>query len=171
MRRRNSYLFERIELLAIEACVHYKMNDKKKAFSVFAEAYETALPNGILMPFIELGKDMRTLTASAQKESDCKIPKEWLELVYRKATSYSKRQAHIRTEYKKANNIEDDFVLSPREMQILRDLSHGLTRAEIAVNRDLSMNTVKTILNTIYSKAGATNLPDLIRIALERKMI
>jgi LuxR family transcriptional regulator, maltose regulon positive regulatory protein len=171
MRRRNSYLFERIELLAIEACIYYKMNDKKKAFSIFMEAYETALPNGILMPFIELGKDMRTLTASALKESECKIPGEWLELVYRKATSYSKRQAHISIEYKKANDIEEDFVLSPREMQILSDLSHGLTRAEIAVNRDLSVNTVKTIINMIYSKAGATNLPDLIRIALERKII
>jgi len=171
MKRRESFLYERIELLAMEACIHYKTGNKKKACAIFLEAYQKALPNGILMPFIELGKDMRTLTASALKESNCKIPGEWLELVYRKAASYSKRQAHISSEYKKANRIAEDFVLSPREIQILSDLSHGLTRAEIAVNHGLSINTVKMMINMIYSKAGAENLPNLIRIALERKMI
>ena len=171
MRKRESNLFERIELLAMEACIHYKMSNKKKAFSVFLEAYQNALPNGILIPFIELGKDMRTLTASALKETNCKIPGAWLELVYRKASSYSKRQAHISSEYKIVNSIAKDFALTQREMQILSDLSHGLTRAEIAANLGLSINTIKMIINKIYLKANAENLPDLLRIVLERKMI
>jgi DNA-binding NarL/FixJ family response regulator len=67
--------------------------------------------------------------------------------------------------------MADDLILSPREAEILTDLSHGLTRVEIAVSRNLSINTVKMIINMIYSKAGAENLADLIRIAVERKMI
>ena len=53
----------------------------------------------------------------------------------------------------------------------MADLSHGLSRSEIAANRDLSINTVKMAINTIYSKLGARNLADLIRIAVERKII
>jgi DNA-binding NarL/FixJ family response regulator len=123
------------------------------------------------MPFIELGKDIRTLTASAMKEPSLKIPGPWLESVNRKAASYAKRQAHISARYKQANRLVDSIVLSPREAEILTDLSHGLTRAEIAASRGLSINTVKMIINMIYAKAGAENLADLIRIAVEHKMI
>ncbi|MCL1930840.1 MAG: hypothetical protein FWF55_03435, partial [Treponema sp.] len=53
VRQREEILFGRVAMLAMEACVHYKMNEKKKAFAVLSEAYEKASPNGILMPFVE----------------------------------------------------------------------------------------------------------------------
>jgi LuxR family maltose regulon positive regulatory protein len=171
MKQRESYLFGRIEMLAIEACVHYKMKDKEKAFAVLSEAYQTALTNNIVMPFIELGKDMRTLTNFALKEANSGIPKPWLENINRKAASYAKRQAHVVIEYKKAEGIIDGVVFSPRETDILTDLSHGLSRVEIAASRNLSVNTVKMVINSVYMKAGAENLADLIRIAVERKLI
>jgi len=171
MKRRESCLFGRIEMLAMEACIHYKMKDKEKAFSVFLEAYENALPNGILMPFIELGKDMRTLTAVAQKKPGGKIPKPWLEDVNRRSASYAKRRTHVIAEYRKAYGINDGIVLSPREAEILADLSHGLSRVEIANSRSLSVNTVKMVINMLYTKVGAENLADLIRIAVEQKLI
>ena len=176
MKQRESVLFGRVEMLAIEACVHYLTKDKRKAFAALSKAYEAASPNKILMPFIELGKDMRTLTASALKESSgpegtlC-IPKAWLENINRKAASYAKRQTQVISAYKQANRMEDSIVLSPRETDILRDLSHGLSRAEIANNRNLSINTIKMVINNIYAKTGAENTADLIRIAAERRMI
>jgi len=171
MKRRESFLFERIEMLAMEACIQYKIKNKRKAFSIFFEAYENALPNGILMPFIELGKDMRTLTAVALKQPGGKIPKPWLEDVNRRAASYAKRRTHVIAEYKKAYGITDGIVFSPREAEILSDLSHGLSRVEIATNRNLSVNTVKMVINMLYTKVGAENLADLIRIAVEQKLI
>jgi LuxR family maltose regulon positive regulatory protein len=171
MRHRESFLLGRIEMLALEACVHYRQKDKNKAFVILQKAYETASPNNIIMPFIELGKDMRTLTTSVMKEQKSQIPVEWLQNINRKAAAYAKRQVHIIAMYRQANRIKDSLVLSPRETEILSDLSHGLTRAEIAVNRNLSINTVKMVINNIYSKAGAENTADLIRIAMERKII
>jgi LuxR family maltose regulon positive regulatory protein len=172
MKQRESFLFGRVEMLAIEACVHYKMKDKRKAFAALSEAYETASPNEIVMPFIELGKDMRTLTSSALKElPKGSIPHPWLENVNRKAATYAKRQAHVISEYNQANHIAEKIALSPREMEILTDLSHGLSRMEIAATRNLSINTVKMVINNIYTKLGAENIADLIRIAVERKMI
>ena len=171
MKQRESYLYGRVVLQAMEACVHYKMKDKGKAFAALTEAYNMASPNNIIMPFIEMGKVMRSLTASVLKEPKSGIPRPWIETVNRKAASYAKRQAHVIWEYKQANRITDEIVLSPRETEILTDLSHGLSRAEIAESRNLSINTVKMVINNIYSKAGAENIADLIRIALERKLI
>jgi len=171
VKARESFLYERIEMLAIEACIHYIMKDKRKAFTVLEEAYKTALSNEIIMPFIEMGKDMRTLTSAALKEPDGKIPKSWLENINRKAASYAKRRTHIITEYKKAHGMANDIVFSPREGEVLADLSHGLSRPEIAANRRISVNTVKMVINMLYTKVGAENMADLIRIAVERKLI
>jgi LuxR family maltose regulon positive regulatory protein len=176
-KQREAILYGRIEMLAMEACIHYKMKDKTLAFAALYEAYKTASPNDIFMPFIELGKDMRTLTASALKESSdgaqsvsC-IPQAWLEAVNRKSALYAKRRAHIIAEYKQANNMANGIAISPRESEILGELAHGLSRTEMAASRNLSVNAVKMVINNLYSKMGAENMADLIRIATERKMI
>ncbi|MCL2441823.1 MAG: LuxR C-terminal-related transcriptional regulator, partial [Treponema sp.] len=173
MRKRESYLYGRVEMLVIEACIHYKMKDRKKACSVLAEAYETAAPNDLLMPFIELGKDMRTLTAYVLKERIPKyaIPKTWLEYVNRKAASYAKHHGFVIAKYRQASGMSNDFIISPREKDILVDLSRGLSRTEIAANRNLSINTIKMVINNVYSKLGAESLADAIRVAIERKII
>jgi LuxR family maltose regulon positive regulatory protein len=171
MKQRESFLFGRIEMLAMEACIHYKMKDREKAYAALEEAYDNASCNDILMPFIELGKDMRTLTAFAQKEPNGKIPKTWLEDINRKSASYAKRLAHVTAQYKNAFGIASNVSISPRESEILTDLSHGLSRTEIAASRNLSINTVKMLINSIYMKLGAENLADAIRIASERKYI
>ena len=128
------------------------------------------------MPFIELGKDMRTLTNFALKEAGSfakngRIPRAWLEAINRKSASFAKRHAHFIAQYREANGVVDSVAISPRETDILTDLSHGLSRAEIASTRSLSINTVKMVINNLYSKLGAENMADLIRIAVERKMI
>ncbi|MCL2442533.1 MAG: LuxR C-terminal-related transcriptional regulator [Treponema sp.] len=171
MKQRESYLFGRLEMLAIEACIHYKMRNKEKACVILEEAYITALPNNLLMPFIELGKDMRSLSAYALKNTNEKIPKAWLEDINRKSTIYAKRLVHIIAEYKQAKGITDNVTISPREREILTDLSHGLSRAEIAASRNLSINTIKMLINSIYMKLGAENLADAIRIAAEQKFL
>ena len=170
-KKRESILFGRLEMLAMEACVHYRMKNKAEAFAVLHKAYEEAVSNGLVTPFVLLGKDMRTLTASALKEPDIAIPREWLEDVNSRAATYAKRRAHIIADYKQANRIEDGVAFSQRESEILTDLSHGLSRKEIALNHNLSVNTVKMIINAIYGKLGAENLADLIRIATEQKII
>lgn len=171
MKQRESFLFGRVEMLAMESCIHYKMKNKEKARAALAEAYETASPNSILLPFIELGKDMRTLTAFALKDPACNIPRYWLESVNRKSASYAKHRAHVVSEYKQAYHIEDDIAITPRESDVFVDLSHGLSRTEIASSRGLSVNTVKMVINNVYMKLGAENLADAIRIATERKII
>lgn len=170
MKSRESYLFGRIEMLAMEACIYYKMKDRQKAAAILKEAYDESEPNEILIPFIELGKDMRTLTSFILKKKDYDIPKTWLENINKKSASYAKRIAHVISEYKKANSISG-ITISQREKEVLSDLSHGLSRTEIASNRNLSINTVKMVINSLYMKLGAGNLADAIRIATEKKIV
>jgi LuxR family maltose regulon positive regulatory protein len=158
-------------MLAMEACIHYQMKNKKKAFAAFEEAYITASPNEIIMPFIEMGKDMRTLTSAMQKESGKVIPASWLDNINHKSATYAKRRSRIIAKYTNASSVKGSIVMSPRETEILNDISHGLSRAEIAVTRGLSINTVKMVISNIHFKLGAENLADLIRIAVEKKLI
>jgi LuxR family maltose regulon positive regulatory protein len=118
-----------------------------------------------------MGKDMRSLCSAALKEPECEIPAPWIEMIKSKSSSYAKRQSRIIAEYKKANNIKEEIAITARETDLLADLSHGLSRSEIAANRSLSVNTVKMVITSIYSKLGAENQADLIRIAVERKII
>jgi len=171
MKQRESILYGRIEMLAMEACVRYQMRDKKEAFAMLRRAYEAASPNQILTPFVELGKDMRTLTIAAMCEPDCGIESRWLETVNKKASLYARYQAMIVSKYKKNIDVSNWDALSPREAQVLHDLYNGLSHAAIATNQGLSISTVKMNINSIKSKLSAQNMTDIVRIACERKLV
>ena len=170
-RRLESVLYGRIELGAMEASTLFKTNDRVGAFSALRETYEIAQPNAILMPFICLGKDMRTLVAAAQQEQDCGIAKPWLEMVEHKSVTFGKRHMKFISDYRIANNLDGEVNLTSRELEVLRYMYHGLSRSEIAANMNLSISTVKHFINSIYDKLKARNLADALRIAIERKLV
>jgi LuxR family maltose regulon positive regulatory protein len=57
--------------------------------------------------------------------------------------------------------------LSRREKEVLTGLSQGFTRNEIAGLFSLSVNTVKSIIRSVYNKLGAVNRADAVRIATQ----
>jgi DNA-binding NarL/FixJ family response regulator len=67
---------------------------------------------------------------------------------------------------------EDEFVkrfkLSPRELQIIVLMKHGLSAPEIAQRLFLSEETVKTHRKNIYYKLDINNVAELIRFANEQ---
>jgi len=164
-------LLGRIVYKVLRALTLYHLKRKKEAISVLAEAYQIAEPNRIVVPFTQYSKDMRTLTAAALKDDNCHIPKVWLEDINRRASAFAKRKAHLISEYNAANHTEKEISLTKREIAILADLSHGLSRAEIAASQRISVNTVKMVINIIYEKLRVTSLPDAIRVAVDRKII
>jgi LuxR family maltose regulon positive regulatory protein len=174
LKQRESILYGRVETLAMEACVRYQMKNKSAAWSALREAYENAAPNDIVMPFIELSKDMRTLTTSAlslteDPETDMGIPRAWLESIRHKATSYAKNQSMFITEHNLYNSNKK--TLSAREQDVLSDLYHGFSQSEIANKRSLSVNTVKMVTKCIYDKLHVHKISDLIRIAAEQGLV
>jgi DNA-binding CsgD family transcriptional regulator len=114
---------------------------------------------------------MRTLTNAVKKSGSDKIPDEWLTDINRRSALYAKHMGKIISDYHTDNGLSGDINLSVREASVLTDLSSGLSRSEIAVGANLSINTVKTVINMIYLKLDAQNTADAVRIALERKLI
>ena len=165
------FLFGELPRCLFSAVARLHIGDEEGALADFERAYRASFSGEFEMPFIELGKHMQELAALAARQADCAIDKAWLELLGPKAAIYVKQSAFIARLYKKEQGICEAVKLTEREQEILNDLYHGLSRAEIAANRYLSINTVKTILQTLYQKLGAENNVDAVRIALETGLL
>jgi LuxR family maltose regulon positive regulatory protein len=164
-----AFVMGKITLLTLESVCHYQLRDKKEAYRVLEEAYTLAEPNGLYMPFTELGKDMRTLTSAVLKDRATAIPRDRLEKIRNNASAYAKKLFVVAEQYnpsisrRTAGSIA--VSLSPRESDVLTGLSHGLTQEEIAEASNISLNTVKSVIRNIYNKLGALNRADAVRIA------
>ena len=169
--KRPAIIFDKIDLLVLDALSLYRLNRYGEAIAMFSEAYHLTESNGIIVPFIQYANDMRTFTAAALRDADCRIPRKWLEDITHKSSALAKRKAKMISEYKKANDIEEETQLTERETKILEDLSRGVSRIEVAAGQNVSVNTVKLATNIIYNKLGANSLADAVRIAAKRKII
>jgi two-component system response regulator NreC len=61
--------------------------------------------------------------------------------------------------------------LTAREAEVLRLIALGHTNAEIAAGLSLSIRTVESHRKHIQQKLGLTARPDLVRYALQQKLI
>ncbi|MDR2134548.1 MAG: LuxR C-terminal-related transcriptional regulator [Treponema sp.] len=171
---RLAFVLGKIEKKVLEAVCYYQLRNKKAAFAALEKAYSLARPNALYMPFIELGKNMRTLAGAALKEKTTAIPPAWLEKVCRNASAYAKKLFAVTECYRQseqAGKAPNPAVLSRREMEVLTGLSQGLTREEIAGLSSISVNTVKSVIRSVYNKLGAVNRADAIRIATSRGLV
>ncbi|MDR2452910.1 MAG: LuxR C-terminal-related transcriptional regulator [Candidatus Accumulibacter sp.] len=170
-REMKRYLFGRIYVKTREALCCYHIKERDRALAALREAWEISHANEIVSAFVELGKDMRTLVAAALRDGNTGIPRDWLENIHRRSATFAKRQQIVIAAYRKANHLGDEIRLSPRETEVLTDLYQGLSRSETALAHNLSINTVKLVINTLYAKLNANNVSDLVRIAGEKRLI
>ena len=161
------FIFGDIEMKVLEALSLYRLKDKEASYKSLEIAYNLSASLGIIMPFIEYGSDMRTLTESALRDKAKNLPPEWLTKIHLTSRIYSKNIFPIIKEYAKINENK----LSGREKDVLIHLSQGLTGKEMAASLSISPNTVKTILKSIYNKLGTDNMAEAVRIASESKII
>ncbi|MDR1059096.1 MAG: LuxR C-terminal-related transcriptional regulator [Treponema sp.] len=165
-------LLGRLGMNILEAVCLYHNGDREESFRTLEAAYSLAAPNSFDLPFVELGKDMRTLTGAALQDGSLAIPRDWLEKIQRSASAYAKKLFALSEQYGPAAKGRRHFDqspgvrLSPREQKILTGLSQGLTRNELAEDNAISINTVKSVIRSLYNKMGAINQADAIRIAV-----
>jgi LuxR family maltose regulon positive regulatory protein len=161
------FILGRISMKALEAVCRYHLKEKRAAFAVLKEVWTLASPNAFFMPFTELGKDMRALSDGALKDGASGLPRDWLEAVRRNAANYARKLFATAEQSRPDQNRGEagEISLSRRELLVLTDLSQGMTQEEIAGHSSLSVNTVKSVIRSIYNKLGALNRADAIRIA------
>jgi LuxR family maltose regulon positive regulatory protein len=152
----------------LEALCRYQIQDKDGAYKALEIAWNLARPEELTMPFIEMGKNMRTLIEGALRDGFTGIPTAQLEDLRKNASAYAKKLFTISEKYRESRggpSASAGPVLSRRELEVLKGLSQGFTREEIAQVSSISVNTVKSAIRNVYSKLGALNRADAVRIA------
>jgi LuxR family maltose regulon positive regulatory protein len=172
------FLFSIITAKALEAVCLYQNHDKDGAFAALEQAYRLAASNGLDMPFIEMGKYMRSLAEAALKDGEAPgIPRDWLEKIRLASAAYAKKLFSIASRYRNGGGSAShaatgiQATLSRREKEVLTCILQGMTRAEIAAHTSLSANTIKSISRSVYNKLGALNKADAVRIASDMDLL
>jgi LuxR family maltose regulon positive regulatory protein len=165
------FLLGEIELTLLEAVSRYKLRNFPDAITALTKAYNLAEPMDITTPFVELGKSAQALLRAAADDPRCEIPREWLNGMSRACSAYAKRRSLVVSRFRTKHGIDGNVALSTRDLNMLKDLYHGLSRTQIASRHYISVNTVKTALQTIYAKLGAENNVDAIRLATEMGLL
>jgi LuxR family maltose regulon positive regulatory protein len=162
-----AFALGKIERKVLEAVSRHRLRDKGGAFAALEQAYRLAQPNALFMPFTESGKDTRALAEAALKDNIPGLPRDWLERVRLDAAGYAKKLFAVTEHYRAASPPRGDqgLNLSHRELEVLTGLCQGMTQEEIAGGFSLSVNTVKSVIRSVYNKLGAVNRADAVRIA------
>jgi DNA-binding NarL/FixJ family response regulator len=63
------------------------------------------------------------------------------------------------------------YLLTPREMDVLRMLADGLTNKEIAAELDMSVRTVESHRANIMSRLAVDSLGELVRLAIRDDVV
>jgi LuxR family maltose regulon positive regulatory protein len=165
--RLNAFLLGKLEIKVLEAVCWYHQDEQARAFKALESAYDMSAANTLDMPFLEMGKDMRILAAAALKDTICGIPQPWLEMIQKNASAYTKKLQVIAERYQDQGGIpqKQEALLSSWEQEVLEGLSQGLSRQEIAEKNDISLGVVKSVIRSVYSRLGAVNRADAVRIA------
>ena len=153
-----------VQVYRAVAC--YQLDDTSAAAQALCAAYALANENELVMPFVEFGHKTRAMLRFFAENGCDGIPAQWLAAVHTKAASYAKRRAYLVSQFKQLRGAEKpDYGLTARELELMQNLSRGLTRDEIAEGMYISPHTVKSMLKTVYNKLGAVNSADAVRIA------
>jgi len=151
-------------------CFRYT-NNIPKCIETLKSLYKMTYENHFTMQIVEMGRHTCTMLDQIRKIEDHGLPDKWLDCLYSKATTYGKRQSYLKSKHNSMKFPENDFHITRREKDILKELCQGLTREEISDSLNISVNTVKSALKNVYGKLGATNSADAVRIAIQMKLI
>jgi LuxR family maltose regulon positive regulatory protein len=160
------FLFGTIGGLLMKSGCLYALKDLAGAMHALEDAYALSVPNGLDMFFIEQGKYTRALFTAARKFPGCTIPRDWLLRMLRGSAAYAKKLYVVAEKFRDMQYADAaaPVFLSRRELSVFKGLARGLTRDELAEDGDISINTVKSVIRSVYSKLGAVNRADAVRI-------
>lgn len=141
-----------VEAHLLAARLAERVGDQQAASTELSTALDKAAPGEMLRPFSDEGPDIRPLIAA--QIGRCGWADSFADTVL----------AAVPAAYSHSE-------LSPREIQLLRELPSPATLEEIAGSLFISINTIKTHLRSIYRKLGVTTRRDAVLTARERGLL
>jgi LuxR family maltose regulon positive regulatory protein len=139
---------------------HLDLGDRNAAAAAAEAALAAAEPDRLIFPFAMIGT------------------RELLDALLRHETAHGALLADIADVLRGAPvpSAEGELLspteeLSPSELRVLRYLPTNLTRAEIARELYVSINTVNTHIRNIYSKLGVPDRSSAVKRAHELRLL
>jgi LuxR family maltose regulon positive regulatory protein len=146
-----------IQLLILQAQAYEARNQTEQALGALERALSLAEPEGFVRIFVQEGTAMQDLLRKAATRG---IAVAYVSrLLAESASEVQGRQL--------ASARALPEPLSERELEVLRLLATSLSRAEIAEELFISVNTVRSHVKSIYSKLDVHRRLDAIRRARE----
>ena len=145
-----------IELRALSAVAHHQRGTDDVALELVEHALSLAEPEGYLSPFLAVGAPLRELLTRRIRAGTAhrSLAGELGEALDPQASGAPERRSALLLE-----------PLSDRETAVLRYLPTALSKAEIASEMFVSVNTVKTHMKNIYRKLDVTDRSHAVRRA------
>jgi LuxR family transcriptional regulator, maltose regulon positive regulatory protein len=148
-----------IEILILQAAAHQARRARPAAMAVLDQALRHAETEGYIRLFLHAGPDVTGLLRSvASRESASPHAQRVLAAIDATATATHKAP-------RPRSALVDD--LSPRELDVLRMLRSELSGPDIARELHVSLNTLRSHTKSIFTKLGATNRREALRLAAE----
>jgi len=127
------------------AAANRKINRAKQACEDLKKAMDIAMPDGLLMPFVENGDYIEPLIADLAFQG---VYKKEAEQIFKLYEIYAGAKEKIKRTY----FPEQGRALSPREKEVASLAARGFTNKEIADRLFISQNTVKYTLKSVFLK-------------------
>ena len=135
---RPSYLMPKLYTLLILTAAYQKMGHTGAAKNALSRALDLALPDGVLLPFVEHGGRLRSLLVQESR---------WMNQPGAEALRERALQGEARL-----SRAFGGSPLTPREQEVAQYAVEGMSNKQIAETLFLSLSTVKTLLSRVYDK-------------------
>ncbi len=139
---------------------HATAGHMEAAVRALDKAVRYGLFSGIRRPYLDLGRRLKpvidVMLAGHGAVSSDRYRNNFLRDLQRDVRRTEKRQG------------DDGPLLTLAAVEVLRELSRGLSNKEIALELDISPNTVKFRVKSLFAKLGVSNRADAARIYRER---
>jgi len=164
-----------IEILTLQALSASAQQDRAKALAALKHALTLGKSEGFVRSFLDEGEPMRLLLLEYQASLKQNIPdgidgESLLILAY---TDKLLAAFPLANTIEKSNSNNESLLdpLSERELEVLQLIAAGHSNQEIADKLVVTVSTVKTHINRLYSKLGTQRRTQAIIIARERGLL
>ncbi|WP_165962894.1 LuxR C-terminal-related transcriptional regulator [Occultella glacieicola] len=140
----------------LAAVVDSGQDNPTRAFESLRRALDWAATRNFRRPFVDAWREVEPLLRTHQG---------------RFGHSEGFVTALLEREQPERSELADISTLSPREIELLRDLPSPLSVKEIAAARGVSVNTIKTHLGAVYRKLGVSGRFAAIREGREHGLL
>lgn len=166
------YPLRQVRIQLLQTIAHYQLEQHARAYEYLEKALLSLIPTQavriILDEHVLIWQILNQFSRHLQKNKQ-KNMAPILAYIQYLFTLYSAEKKQIIP--LKIVSLDDDVILSKREIQLLEKVSDGFTDAEISEFIFLSINTVKWHLRNIYNKLRVRSRLEAVKEAKKRGLI